>query len=117
MHQLVAARRRPIQPPSPRWVGSLRLTAQPTLGKGGGGRPRPPRPPPGPAWWATWGSSHRKPNDRPTISPGLVAEGSFDAATDGTDQLRYDAAEIIAARKAADEATFVARMRETYGLT
>ena len=47
----------------------------------------------------------------------LVAEVIFDAATDGTDQLRYDPAEIIAARKAADEATFVARMRETYGLT
>ncbi|MEO1059425.1 MAG: SDR family oxidoreductase, partial [Actinomycetota bacterium] len=58
--------------------------------------------------------------DRTTSSPELVAEIIFDAATDGTDQLRYvageDAAEIIAARTAADDATFLGRMRATYGL-
>ncbi|MEM9513286.1 MAG: SDR family oxidoreductase [Actinomycetota bacterium] len=58
--------------------------------------------------------------DRPASSPESVAEIIFGAATDGTDQLRYvageDAAQIIAARSAADDATFLAQMRTTYGL-
>ncbi|MEM8620062.1 MAG: SDR family oxidoreductase [Actinomycetota bacterium] len=58
--------------------------------------------------------------DRTTSSPELVAEIIFAAATDGTDQLRYaagaDAEEIIARRKAADDAAFLAGMRATYGL-
>ncbi len=59
--------------------------------------------------------------DRATSPPELVAQVIFDAATDGTDQLRYvadaDAEDIIARRKAADDATFLAQMRNTYGLS
>jgi hypothetical protein len=44
--------------------------------------------------------------------PELIAEVIYGAATDGTDQLRYvagaDAVHILAARRAADDATFFA---------
>ena len=52
--------------------------------------------------------------------PEVVAEVIYRAATDGTDQLRYtagpDAAEIIAHRKAADDATFLAGMKAQLGI-
>ncbi len=52
--------------------------------------------------------------------PEVVAEVIYRAATDGTDQLRYtagpDAAEIIADRKAADDATFLAGMKAQLGI-
>ncbi|MEM9292723.1 MAG: SDR family oxidoreductase [Acidobacteriota bacterium] len=52
--------------------------------------------------------------------PELVAEVIYRAATDGTDQLRYtagpDAKQIIAHRKQADDATFLAGIREQFGL-
>jgi NAD(P)-dependent dehydrogenase (short-subunit alcohol dehydrogenase family) len=52
--------------------------------------------------------------------PELVAEVIHRAATDGTDQLRYeagpDAAQILAGRRAADDATFLAGIRAQFGL-
>jgi NADP-dependent 3-hydroxy acid dehydrogenase YdfG len=52
--------------------------------------------------------------------PELVAEVIYQAATDGTDQLRYvagpDAEQIIANRKAADDATFLKGIRAQFGL-
>ena len=52
--------------------------------------------------------------------PELVAEVIYTAATDGTDQLRYtagaDAVEIVANRKAADDATFMAGLKAQLGL-
>ena len=52
--------------------------------------------------------------------PELVAEVIYQAATDGTDQLRYtagpDAVEIVANRKAADDAAFLAGIKQQLGL-
>jgi short-subunit dehydrogenase len=52
--------------------------------------------------------------------PEMVAEVIYKAATDGTDQLRYiagpDAEQIIANRKAADDATFLQGIRAQFGL-
>ena len=53
-------------------------------------------------------------------SPDAVAEIIFTAATDGADQLRYeatpDAVQLLAQRRAADDATFFAGMRARFGL-
>lgn len=50
----------------------------------------------------------------------VVANVIWNAVTDGTDQLRYtageDAAEYMANRTAADDATFMAGIRESFGL-
>jgi NAD(P)-dependent dehydrogenase (short-subunit alcohol dehydrogenase family) len=52
--------------------------------------------------------------------PEVVAEVIYQAATDGTDQLRYtagpDAAQIVAQRKAADDATFLRGIKDQFGL-
>ena len=52
--------------------------------------------------------------------PIVVAEVIYGAVTDGTDQLRYtagdDTKEIIANRKAADDATFVGGIKAQFGL-
>jgi NAD(P)-dependent dehydrogenase (short-subunit alcohol dehydrogenase family) len=52
--------------------------------------------------------------------PEVVAEVIYQAATDGTDQLRYtagdDAKEIVAHRKAADDATFLGGIKAQFGL-
>ena len=54
-------------------------------------------------------------------APELVAEVIFRAATDGTDQLRYEAGEdavaLLARRRSADDATFFAGLREQFGLS
>jgi NAD(P)-dependent dehydrogenase (short-subunit alcohol dehydrogenase family) len=53
-------------------------------------------------------------------SPEAVAEVVFTAATDGTNQLRYeatpDAVQLLARRRAVDDATFFAGMRARFGL-
>jgi NAD(P)-dependent dehydrogenase (short-subunit alcohol dehydrogenase family) len=53
--------------------------------------------------------------------PELVAEVIYQAATDGTNQLRYiagpDAEQFIAARKSSDDATFLAGIRSQFGVT
>jgi NAD(P)-dependent dehydrogenase (short-subunit alcohol dehydrogenase family) len=53
-------------------------------------------------------------------SPELIAEVVYAAATDGTDQLRYeagaDAAQFLANRRATDDATFFAGMKAQFGL-
>lgn len=53
-------------------------------------------------------------------TPELVAKVIFEAATDGTNQLRYvagtDAERVIAQRKAADDATFLNGIRTQLGL-
>ncbi|CAL9677140.1 hypothetical protein SUDANB105_08028 [Streptomyces sp. enrichment culture] len=53
-------------------------------------------------------------------APEVVAETVFQAATDGTDQLRYPAgpyaAELIASRAAADDATFIGGIKARFGL-
>jgi NAD(P)-dependent dehydrogenase (short-subunit alcohol dehydrogenase family) len=53
-------------------------------------------------------------------SPEPVAEVVFTAATDGADQLRYeatpDAVQLLARRRAVDDATFFAGMRARLGL-
>ena len=53
--------------------------------------------------------------------PSVVAEVIYQAATDGSNQLRYtagpDAAEIVANRKAADDATFLAGIKHQLGLS
>ena len=52
--------------------------------------------------------------------PIVVAEVIYEAATDGTDQLRYtagaDAKMIIGARKAQDDATFLDGIRDQFAL-
>ena len=52
--------------------------------------------------------------------PKLVAEVIFQAATDGTDQLRYtagpDAEDYVTNRKAADDVTFRAGIKAQFGL-
>ena len=52
--------------------------------------------------------------------PEVVARVIYEAATDGTHQMRYtagpDAAEIVAARKQADDATFLAGIKGQFGL-
>jgi NAD(P)-dependent dehydrogenase (short-subunit alcohol dehydrogenase family) len=52
--------------------------------------------------------------------PEVVAEVIYEAATDGTDRLRYtagdDAAQIVAARTAADDATFLQGVKDQFGL-
>ncbi|MDB4946788.1 MAG: Short-chain dehydrogenase of various substrate specificity [Labilithrix sp.] len=54
-------------------------------------------------------------------SPEHVAEVVYTAVTDGTDQLRYeagtDAVQLLAARRAAGDATFLSEMRARFGLT
>ncbi len=56
----------------------------------------------------------------PGSEPETVAEVIYDAATDGSNQLRYtagpDAVEIIASRKAADDATFIGGIKDQFGL-
>lgn len=53
-------------------------------------------------------------------SPELVADILLAAATDGKDQLRYeagaDAVQLLAARRAADDASFLGGMRAQFGL-
>ena len=52
--------------------------------------------------------------------PVVVAETVFRAATDATDQLRYTAgpyaAEILAARAASDDATFIGGLKKQFGI-
>ena len=52
--------------------------------------------------------------------PIIVAEKIFEAATDGTSQMRYiagaDAEQIIAARKQMDDDTYMAMMKQNMGL-
>jgi hypothetical protein len=52
--------------------------------------------------------------------PEVVAETIYQAATDGTDQLRYTAgpfaAELIANRTAADDTTFVSGIKQQFGI-
>ncbi|MEQ8656578.1 MAG: SDR family oxidoreductase [Hyphomicrobiales bacterium] len=52
--------------------------------------------------------------------PGVVASVIWNAVTDGTNQLRYtagdDAAELMANRKALDDATFMAGIGKQFGL-
>lgn len=52
--------------------------------------------------------------------PAIVAEAIWQAATDGTDQLRYiagaDAEQVIAARKAMDDPEYLAMLRGNLGL-
>ena len=52
--------------------------------------------------------------------PELVAEAIFHAATDGSDRLRYevgpDAVALLANRRAADDATFLAGVKAQFGL-
>ena len=52
--------------------------------------------------------------------PELVAEVIFKATTDGTDQLRYeagaDAVQLLAGRRATDDATFLAGIKAQFGL-
>ena len=52
--------------------------------------------------------------------PQVVADVIWQAATDGSDQLRYtagpDAAELIKNRKLADDATFIAGLKQQLGL-
>ncbi len=58
--------------------------------------------------------------DRVESEPESVAEVTYQAATDGTDQLRYiagpDAEQIIAQRKAADDETFIGGIKAQFGL-
>ena len=53
-------------------------------------------------------------------APELIADVIYAATTDGTDQLRYeagaDAAQVLASRRAADDATFLAGMKSQFGL-
>jgi NAD(P)-dependent dehydrogenase (short-subunit alcohol dehydrogenase family) len=52
--------------------------------------------------------------------PELIAEAIYTATTDGTDQLRYeagpDAVQLLAARRAADDAVFLGGMRARFGI-
>ncbi len=52
--------------------------------------------------------------------PEVVAEVIYEAANDGTDQLRYtagpDAVQLIANRKAADDTTFLGGIKSQFGL-
>jgi short chain dehydrogenase len=52
--------------------------------------------------------------------PGVVAEVIYQAATDGTNQLRYTAGEdakvLVAQRKQADDATFIGGIKRQFGL-
>jgi len=52
--------------------------------------------------------------------PELIAEAIYTATTDGTDQLRYeagpDAVQLLAARRAADDAAFLGGMRARFGI-
>ena len=52
--------------------------------------------------------------------PELVADAIFTAVTDGTNQLRYevgaDAVQLLAARRAADDATFLGGIKAQFGL-
>lgn len=61
-----------------------------------------------------------EPSQRTASEPSVVAEVIYQAATDGTSQLRYiagpDAKEIIAKRKVADDATFLAGIKEQFSL-
>lgn len=53
-------------------------------------------------------------------APELVAEAIFRAVTDGTSQLRYevgpDAVQLLAGRRAADDATFLGGIKAQFGL-
>jgi NAD(P)-dependent dehydrogenase (short-subunit alcohol dehydrogenase family) len=53
-------------------------------------------------------------------TPEAIAEVVYSATTDGTDQLRYeagpDAKEILAQRRSADDATFLAGMKAQFGI-
>jgi NAD(P)-dependent dehydrogenase (short-subunit alcohol dehydrogenase family) len=54
-------------------------------------------------------------------APEQIAEVVYTATTDGTDRLRYeagsDAVQMLSARRASDDATFLAGMRAQFGLT
>lgn len=54
-------------------------------------------------------------------APAHIAETVFTAVTDGTDQLRYEAGadgiRMLDARRAADDATFFAGVKDQFGLT
>lgn len=58
---------------------------------------------------------------RHSSPPELVAEVIYAAATDGTDQLRYvagdDAKQILGQRAAVDDETFIAGIRQQFGLS
>ena len=53
-------------------------------------------------------------------TPEAIAEVVYTATTDGTEQLRYeagpDAKEILAQRRSADDATFLAGMKAQFGI-
>lgn len=59
-------------------------------------------------------------NNRFSSEPIVVAEVIYQAATDGTDTIRYPAGEdakaIIAQRKAADDKTFMQGMKQQFGI-
>jgi short-subunit dehydrogenase len=52
--------------------------------------------------------------------PAVVAETIYQAATDATDRLRYTAgpyaAEVLAARAAADDSTFIGSIKKQFGI-
>ena len=54
------------------------------------------------------------------VEPVVVAKVIFEAATDGTDKLRYtsgdDAKMFIATRKALDDETFIRKMKSRLGI-
>ena len=54
------------------------------------------------------------------VYPPKTLERLYQAATDGTDQMRYvagaDAEQIIAMRKAADDATYMQTLKTQFGL-
>ena len=56
----------------------------------------------------------------PLSPPSLIADVIWTAVTDGSDQLRYeagpDAVQLMAQRKAADDATFIGGIKAQYGL-
>jgi len=55
-----------------------------------------------------------------SVAPRVVAEKIYEAATDGTDQLRYpatpDAIAMLAKRDQQDDATFISELRKQFGL-
>lgn len=59
-------------------------------------------------------------SDTPASEPSVVADVIWTSVTDGTDQLRYRAGEdaelLLTNRKAADDATFIAHIKQQMGL-
>lgn len=68
------------------------------------------------ALWSAMG-----PMAEAAASPESVAQVIFDAATDGADRLRYeagvDAQQLLAARRATDDAGFLGHMRAQFGIS